>query len=66
MVGDDGRLVIPTGCVHSSSIEPISASGSPIPVISQSNTAFTRSSTKAKLPGFASPCTSVIVGQRSG
>ena len=45
---------------------PTSASGSPTVASSQSNTALTASSLNAKLPGFGSPCTSVIVDDGSG
>ena len=44
----------------------MSASGSPTSVSSQSKTAETSPSTKAKLPGLASPCTSVIAIRRFG
>ena len=55
-----GRIVNEPGIVHITSAQPMSASGSPSVAISQSKTALTSSPTNAKLPGFGSPCTSVI------
>ena len=47
---------------QSSSAHPMSASGSPIVAISQSNTAVTAPSTNAKFPALGSPCTRVTTG----
>ena len=57
---------MPTGCIQSSSSQPMSVSGSPTVVISQSKTALTSPPMNAKLPGLASPCTRVILGHGWG
>ena len=66
MLSAAGWLVTPTGCIQSSSSQPMSVSGSPTVVISQSKTALTSPPVNAKLPGLASPCTNVTLGNGAG
>ena len=64
--GVPGDVVERAGHRHNTSAQPMSASGSPtrrhLPVEDRGDLP----STKAKFPGLASPCTSVIVGHCSG